>query len=66
MCAFCHHTMWQLWYSEGPVYSFPVTCKNGDYKIVQGLAIDEFSQAKMLATQKEIEEERDAVAKILK
>lgn len=50
---------------EGLMYSFPVTCKDGDYSIVQGLEIDEFSQAKMDATQKELEEERDAVAKIL-
>ena len=26
------------------VYSFPVTCSNGDYSIVQGLEIDEFSR----------------------
>jgi len=51
---------------KGLMYSFPVTCKNGDYQIVQGLKIDDFSKAKMLATQKELEEERDAVAKILK
>ncbi|MCG8325005.1 MAG: malate dehydrogenase [Thiotrichales bacterium] len=50
---------------EGLMYSFPVTCRDGDYQIVQGLDIDEFSQAKMDATQKELEEERDAVAKIL-
>ncbi len=50
---------------EGLVYSFPVTCKDGDYSIVQGLEIDEFSQSMMDATQKELEEERDAVAKIL-
>jgi len=50
---------------EGLVYSFPVTCKNGDYSIVQGLEIDEFSQSKMDATQKELEEEKAAVAKIL-
>ncbi len=49
---------------EGLTYSFPVTCKNGEYKIVQGLEIDDFSRAKMDATQKELEEERDAVAKI--
>jgi malate/lactate dehydrogenase len=28
---------------EGLMYSFPVTCKDGDYSIVQGLEIDEFS-----------------------
>jgi malate dehydrogenase len=50
---------------ENLMYSFPVTCKDGDYAIVQGLDIDEFSQAKMDATQKELEEERDAVAMIL-
>lgn len=50
---------------EGLVYSFPVTCKGGDYSIVQGLEIDEFSQTMMDATQKELEEERDAVANIL-
>lgn len=51
---------------EGLVYSFPVTCKGGEYQVVQGLKIDEFSKDKMIATQKELEEERDAVAKILK
>lgn len=50
---------------EGLMFSFPVTCKDCDYSIVQGLDIDEFSQSKMDATQKELEEERDAVAKIL-
>ncbi|MBI4005426.1 MAG: malate dehydrogenase [Gammaproteobacteria bacterium] len=50
---------------EGLMYSFPVTCKKGDYKIVQGLEISEYSRAKMEATQKELEEERDTVAKLL-
>ena len=50
---------------EGLMYSFPVTCKDGDYSIVQGLEIDEFGQSMMAITQKELEEERDAVAKIL-
>jgi malate dehydrogenase len=49
---------------EGLTYSFPVTCKDGEYQIVQGLEIDEFSRERMEATQKELEEERDAVAKI--
>jgi malate dehydrogenase len=35
------------------------------YQIVQGLSVDEFSRARMEATQKELEEERDAVAEIL-
>ncbi len=50
---------------EGLMYSFPVTIKNGEYSIVQGLSIDEFSQARMDATQKELEEERAAVADLL-
>ena len=50
---------------EGLVYSFPVTCSNGDYSIVQGLEINEFSQLMMNVTQNELEEERDAVARIL-
>lgn len=50
---------------EGLMYSFPVTCKDGDYSIVQGLEIDEFGQSMMTTTRKELEEERDAVAKIL-
>lgn len=49
---------------EGLMYSFPVTCKNGDYSIVQNLEIDDFSRQKMEATQKELEEEKAAVAKI--
>ncbi|MCH9047609.1 MAG: malate dehydrogenase [Proteobacteria bacterium] len=50
--------------AEGLTYSFPVTCNNGEYEIVQGLEIDEFSRERMEITQKELEEERDAVAKI--
>jgi len=46
---------------EGLVYSFPVTCVDGDYEIVQDLAIDEFSRSMMSATQQELEEERDMV-----
>ena len=50
---------------EGLVYSFPVRCAGGGYEIVQGLALDEFSRGKMAATQKELEEERDAVKHLL-
>ncbi len=50
---------------EGLLFSFPVTCKDGDYAIVPGLEIDEFSRAKLAATRKELEEERDAIAEIL-
>ena len=50
---------------EGLIYSFPVECKNGDYKIVQGLEINKFSQLKMDATRIELEEERDAIMHML-
>jgi malate dehydrogenase len=48
----------------GLMYSFPVTCKNGEYSIVQGLEIDAFSRAKMDATAAELIEERDAVKEL--
>ncbi|MCH8503552.1 MAG: malate dehydrogenase [Ectothiorhodospiraceae bacterium] len=51
--------------TEGLIYSFPVTCKNGKYEIVQGLELDEFSREKMKATEQELVEERDAVAHLL-
>jgi malate dehydrogenase len=46
---------------EGLIYSYPVITKNGDWEIVQGLEIDDFSRAKMDATAAELVEERDAV-----
>jgi malate dehydrogenase len=45
---------------KGVVYSFPVTCSNGQWKIVQGLKIDEFSRKKMDATAAELLEEKAA------
>jgi len=50
---------------EGVVYSYPVTCSNGSYEIVQGLDIDEFSRSKMDATDQELREERANVTKLL-
>ena len=49
----------------GVIYGFPVTCKNGQYEIVQGLAINEFSRARMDATHKELLEERDGVKELI-
>jgi malate dehydrogenase len=48
----------------GVIYGFPVTCRNGQYEIVQGLAINEFSRARMDATYKELLEERDGVKEL--
>ncbi|MFO7276162.1 MAG: malate dehydrogenase [Pseudomonadota bacterium] len=50
---------------EGVIYSYPVTCSNGDYHIVQGLDIDEFSRKRMDATYAELLEERDGVKELL-
>jgi malate dehydrogenase len=51
--------------TEGLIYSFPCVCEGGDWSIVQGLDISEFSQGKMDNTQTELTEERDAVADLL-
>jgi malate dehydrogenase len=46
---------------EGLISSFPVTSTGGDYEIVHGLEIDEFSRARIDATVAELAEEREAV-----
>jgi malate dehydrogenase len=50
---------------EGVIYSYPVTCQGGQYKIVPGLAIDDFSRARMTASDAELREERAGVAQLL-
>jgi malate dehydrogenase len=50
---------------EGVMYGFPVTCANGQYSIVQGLDISDFSRGKMQATLAELQEERDGVKHLL-
>ena len=47
---------------EGLIYSFPVICEGGDWRIVQDRPINEFSRQKMTDTENELIEERDAVA----
>ena len=51
--------------AEGLIYSFPCTCAGGDWAIVQGLAINDFSRSKMNDTETELAEERDAVSDLL-
>ena len=51
--------------AEGLIYSFPCTCEAGDWKIVQGLEINEFSRDKMSATEQELTEEKQGVAHLL-
>jgi malate dehydrogenase len=50
----------------GVVYGYPCTTKNGQYEIVQGLAVDAFSRARMDATEKELREERAAIEDLLR
>ena len=49
---------------EGIISSFPVTTSGGSYEVVQGLELDEFSQARIDATVNELVEERDAVGQL--
>ncbi|MFZ5492647.1 MAG: malate dehydrogenase [Pseudomonadota bacterium] len=51
--------------AEGIIYSYPVTCRDGVYQIVQNLPVSDFSRARMDATAKELFEERDAVKHLL-
>ena len=50
---------------EGVIYSYPVTCRDGQYQIVRGLSIDDFSRARLSATETELREERDGVRELL-
>jgi malate dehydrogenase len=50
---------------EGVIYSYPVTIKDGEYQIVQGLSVDEFSRKRMDATDAELREEREGVKSLL-
>ena len=50
---------------EGVIYSYPVRCNNGDYEIVQGLGISDFSRERMDATEAELREERAAIEDLL-
>ncbi len=49
----------------GVIYGFPVSCTKGSYQIVQGLAVNEFSRARLDATYRELTEERDGVKELL-
>jgi malate dehydrogenase len=50
---------------KGLMYSFPVRCEGGDYAIVQGLPVDDFSRQRMTLTENELKEERDAIRKLV-
>ncbi len=50
---------------EGVVYSYPVICRAGDYEIVQGLDLDEYSQARLQKSDRELREERAIIEDLL-
>ena len=50
---------------EGIVYGFPCECRNGSYKIIQGIEIDEYSRQKMNASLKELTDELEAIKHLL-
>lgn len=47
------------------MFGFPVTTQNGEYKVVEGLEIDAFSQERINITLKELQEEQQGVAHLL-
>jgi malate dehydrogenase len=49
---------------EGIISSFPCTCSGGEYSIVQGLDIDDFSRSRIDASAGELVSERDAVSEL--
>ena len=49
----------------GIIYSYPVRCSGGDYEIVQGLDINDFSRERMIQTEAELREERAAIEELL-
>ena len=51
--------------AEGLIFSYPVTCANGDWRIVDGITVDDFSRSKLDVTEAELVEERDEVAGLL-
>jgi malate dehydrogenase len=57
----------QGWYGipKDIIFGFPVTCQNGEYKVIEGLEIDAFSQERINHTLAELEGERDGVKHLL-
>jgi len=51
--------------AEGVLYGYPVTCKGGEYQIVKGIEISDFSRKRMDTTLKELHEERDGIKQLL-
>jgi len=52
--------------APGIVFGFPCRCVNGEYQIVQDLSWNDFSRSKIVASQEELLEEKEAVSNLLK
>src|ERR1700727_410872 len=55
---------WSYGVGEGIFCGYPCTCSGGEYTIVEGLELDEFSRARIDATVKELNDERDAITQL--
>ena len=51
--------------AEGLFFSFPIRCAGGDWEIVQGLSVNDYSRGKLDITEGELKEERELVADLL-
>jgi malate dehydrogenase len=51
--------------AEGVIFGYPVTCRGGQYQVVKGVEVSEFSRKRIDATLKELIEERDSVKNLL-
>ncbi len=47
------------------IYSFPITTENGEWKVVEGLEVSDFSRERMALTEKELVDEKNAIADLL-
>jgi malate dehydrogenase len=50
---------------EGVIYGYPCVCRNGKYQIVKGIDVSDFSRTRMMATLKELHEERESIKHLL-
>jgi malate dehydrogenase len=51
--------------ASGVIYSYPVVCADGDYRVLQGVPVSDFSRGKMAETNHELVDERGAIADLL-
>ncbi|OGA23340.1 MAG: malate dehydrogenase [Betaproteobacteria bacterium RIFCSPLOWO2_02_FULL_67_26] len=50
---------------DGVIYGYPCVCRNGKYQVVKGIDVSDFSRTRMMATLKELHEERDSIKHLL-